>query len=237
MSARDASTPSSLRRSSVVRTEASSSITDVSSPRVIDAALSDWGTGSSRRTSARVASASAVPEVTTAMSWSNSAVSADMGATRPRTYARHRSRAPSSTTPSGKKRRVMRNDPSFTERAWSTSPLRPMSTSVDPPPTSMSTIRRSNTGSACSTPSWMSRASSWPEMTCTSTPASSRARRRNSAALVASRTAEVATAYIGASKDSASDRQRSSAATPRSIASGSSCFISPLPEPSRTISF
>ena len=44
---------------------------------------------------------------------------------------------------------------------------------------STSRRRRSNTGTAWSTPRWMRRASSKPEMTSTSTPASSRARRRS----------------------------------------------------------
>ena len=41
------------------------------------------------------------------------------------------------------------------------------------PPMSTSTRRRSKTGTACSTPRWIRRASSTPEMTSTSTPASS----------------------------------------------------------------
>ncbi len=49
----------------------------------------------------------------------------------------------------------------------------------------------------------MRRASSTPEMTSTSTPASSRARSMNSSAFSASRTALVATAVTGASLMSA----------------------------------
>ena len=59
---------------------------------------------------------------------------------------------------------------------------------------STSSSRWSKTGTAWSTPSWIRRASSTPEITSMSTPASSRARQRNSWALAASRTALVATA-------------------------------------------
>ena len=97
--------------------------------------------------------------------------------------------------------------------------------------------RRLNTGSACSTPRWMRRASSVPEMTSTSTPASSRARWRKASWLPASRTAEVATARTGAPDASAMRRMRARAATPRSMASGASSFMSPPPRPRRTISF
>ena len=61
-----------------------------------------------------------------------------------------------------KNRRVRRMAPSFSDRAASTSPRSPTSSSVLPPPMSHSSRRRSNTGTACSTPRWMSRASSTP---------------------------------------------------------------------------
>ena len=57
---------------------------------------------------------------------------------------------------------------------------RPMSSSVLPPPMSHSSNRRSYTGSDWRMPRWMRRASSMPETTSISTPASSRARRTNS---------------------------------------------------------
>ena len=106
-----------------------------------------------------------------------------------------------------------------------------------PPPMSMRRRRRSNTGTACSTPRWMRRASSTPETTSTSTPASSRARRTNSSRFSASRTALVATARMAAPETSATWRKRWRAATPRSMASGGSSFMSPDPDPRRTTSF
>src|ERR671911_313915 len=66
--------------------------------------------------------------------------------------------------------------PNLRLRAVRISPLRPTTSSVEPPPMSHTSTCRSNTGTACSTPRWMSRASSKPEMTSTSTPASARAR-------------------------------------------------------------
>src|SRR5690349_20339501 len=83
----------------------------------------------------------------------------------------------------------------------------------------------------------MRRASSAPDTTCTSTPASSAARRSSSPRLPASRTALVATAWTSAPARSASWRMRRSESTARSIASGASTFMSPEPEPSRTTSF
>ena len=79
-------------------------------------------------------------------------------------------------------------------------------------------------------------ASSTPEMTSISTPAS-RAAARNSSALAASRVALVATARSGAPALSAIWRIRRRAATARAIASGLICFISPPPWPRRTMSF
>jgi len=83
----------------------------------------------------------------------------------------------------------------------------------------------------------MRRASSIPEITSTSTPASSRARRTNSSWFSASRTALVATARTGASEMSAICLNRCRVATPRAMAAADSRFMSPPPEPRRTISF
>ena len=83
----------------------------------------------------------------------------------------------------------------------------------------------------------MSRASSTPEITSTSTPDSVRARSRKVSAFSASRTALVATAVTRAPEMSATWRNRVSAAMPRSTASGASSFMSPPPEPSRMVSF
>ena len=76
-------------------------------------------------------------------------------------------------------------------------PRWPTSSSVLPPPMSHSRRRWSNTGTAWSTPRWMRRASSTPEMTFTLTRASSQARSISTSRFSASRTAEVATAVIG----------------------------------------
>src|SRR5262245_60258108 len=137
----------------------------------------------------------------------------------------------------GKNRFVSRTAPSLKLRAVSTCPWCPTITSVEPPPMSHSSIRWSKTGTAWSTPRWMRRASSTPEITSTSTPASSQARRTNSSWFSASRTALVATARTGASSMSAICFIRRSVSTPRWMASGVSRFMSPLPVPSRTISF
>ena len=79
--------------------------------------------------------------------------------------------APGCSRCPGKKRLVRRTAPSLKLRAVSTSPRSPIRISVEPPPMSHRSSRRSNTGTACSTPRWMSRASSTPEMTSTSMPA------------------------------------------------------------------
>ena len=105
-----------------------------------------------------------------------------------------------------------------------------------PPPMSTRISLLSKTGTACSTPRWMRRASSRPEITSTVTPTSAAALMKSSA-LAASRTAEVATARSGAFLLRASWAIRASAATPRSMASGSSCFMSPPPWPRRTVTF
>jgi len=76
-----------------------------------------------------------------------------------------------------------------------------------------------------------------PDTTSTSTPASRRAASRNSEAFSASRTALVATARSSAPKTAAIWRKRLRQATPRSMASALRCFMSPEPEPRRTISF
>ena len=112
-----------------------------------------------------------------------------------------------------------------------------MSSSVLPPPMSHSSSRRSKTGSDCRMPRWMRRASSMPETTSISTPASSRARRTNSSLFSASRTALVATARTGASEMSAMRFRWRSASTPRWMAAGVRSFMSPPPEPRRTMSF
>ena len=110
---------------------------------------------------------------------------------RLRTWLRQALTAPSTILPSGKKRSVRRTAPTFRLRAAMVSPLSPISSSVEPPPMSTSSRRRSKTGTAWSTPRWISRASSTPEITSTWTPASWRARSRNSLEFVASRTALV----------------------------------------------
>ncbi len=68
-------------------------------------------------------------------------------------------------------------------------------------------------------------------------PASTLARRRNTALFSASRTALVATAATRAPWTSATSRNRARVAIPRSIAPSSRCFMSPPPDPRRTISF
>ena len=113
---------------------------------------------------------------------------------------------PGCTRSPPKKRAVRRIAPSLRLRAASTSPRSPMRSSVEPPPMSTSMSRLSKTGTACSTPRWMRRASSIPEMTSTSTPASSWARRTNTSWFSASRTALVATARIEAPSASATRR-------------------------------
>ena len=85
--------------------------------------------------------------------------------------------------PPGKNRSVRRTAPSLKLRAASVSPRSPTSTSVEPPPMSTRMSRWSKTGTACSTPRWMSLASSSPEITSMSTFASRRARVRNTSAL------------------------------------------------------
>ena len=67
---------------------------------------------------------------------------------------------------------------------------------------------------------------SMPEMTSTSTPASSWARRTNSSRFSASRTALVATARTGAPEMAATWRMRSSAAMPLAIASAQLFHVS-----------
>ena len=89
-----------------------------------------------------------------------------------RTYCRHDDTALGCRPSPGKKRSVSRTAPSFMLRAASVSPRWPTSSSVQPPPMSMRNSRWSKTGTACSTPRWMRRASSTPEITSTSTPAS-----------------------------------------------------------------
>ena len=127
-------------------------------------------------------------------------------------------------------------EPSLRLRALRISPWLPTTSSVEPPPMSHTTTLRSNTGTAWSTPRWMRRASSNPEITSTSTP-TSRARSMNTARFSASRTAEVATARMVAPWIAATCRKRASASMPRVIAAGVSRFMSPADDPRRTISF
>ena len=95
--------------------------------------------------------------------------------------------------------------------------------------------RWSNSGTAASTPRWISRASSTPDTTSMSTPASARARSVNSCWFAASRTALVATAVMLVAPAWLAMRcMRPSVSMPRSMASGSRCFMSSPPEPSRT---
>ncbi len=69
------------------------------------------------------------------------------------------SASPSTTPPEEPVRHAQR--PGVLDRTCvPTAPLKPNSTSVDPPPTSIRASRLSNTGNAWSTPSWDSRASS-----------------------------------------------------------------------------
>src|SRR5882724_5297544 len=126
--------------------------------------------------------------------------------------------------------------PTLRLRAASISPPRPTMNSVLPPPMSTTSTCCSNTGTAWSTPRWISRASSTPEITSTPTLALARAASRKSSRFSASRTALVATAWTSAPKVSAMRRNRPRAATPRSMASGWSSFMSPDPVPSRTTS-
>src|SRR5437764_846652 len=88
--------------------------------------------------------------------------------------------------------------PTLRLRAASMSPPRPTMNSVLPPPMSTTSTCWSNTGTAWSTPRWMSRASSTPEITSTPTLALTRAASRNSSRFSASRTALVATAWTSA---------------------------------------
>ena len=181
--------------------------------------------------------ASIVPDDPTATSNPSRRTRRVIGARTLRTCRAQASTAPGCSTSERKNRSVRRMAPSLSDPTASTWRRSPTNTSVEPPPMSISTRRLSNTGTACSTPRWMRRASSAPVMTSTSTPASSRARARNSPAFAASRTALVATATSAAPCTSATARHRASAATPRSIASGDSSDMSVAPEPSRTISF
>ena len=167
----------------------------------------------------------------------NRSTSRTIGASAERTWRRQLSTAPGWRRSPRKKRRLRRMAPSLRLPAARVSPFSPTRISVLPPPMSISTRRWSNTGTAWSTPRWMRRASSTPEMTSTSTPASSRARSRNSWAFSASRTALVATAWMSASWTAAMRARRSRATTPRSMASGVRRFMSPEPDPRRTISF
>ena len=140
--------------------------------------------------------------------------------------------------PPGKNRSVRRTAPSLKLRAASISPRSPTSTSVEPPPMSTRISRWSNAGTACSTPRWISRASSNPEMTSMSTSASRRARLRNTSAFCGLadgagghgphrwRCALRRCAACGAATRC---RGRSRRAT--------SSFMSPPPWPSRTVSF
>ena len=140
--------------------------------------------------------------------------------------------------PPGKKRSVRRTAPSLKLRAASVSPRSPITISVDPPPMSTNSARFSNTGTAWSTPRWISRASSSPEITSISTCASSLARRMKTSALAASRVALVATARRATTPWlSAIRRMRCRQAIARSIASGAISFMSVPPWPRRTTSF
>ncbi len=152
------------------------------------------------------------------------------------TYLRASSTAFFLTGSLRKKRSVRRMAPTLRLRAASTSPPRPTMNSVLPPPMSITSTCWSKTGTAWSTPRWMSRASSTPEITSTPTLALTRAASRKSSRFSASRTALVATAWTSAPNVSAMRRNRPRAATPRSMASAWSSFMSPDPDPSRTTS-
>ena len=108
--------------------------------------------------------------------------------------------------------------------------------SVLPPPMSTTSTCWSKTGTAWRTPRWISRASSTPEITSTPMLALTRAASRKSSRFSASRTALVATAWTSAPNVSAMRRNRPRAATPRSMASACSSFMSPDPVPRRTTS-
>jgi hypothetical protein len=94
-------------------------------------------------------------------------------------------------------RSVIRTQPMSTERAPVTSARVPShvptTSSVDPPPRSVTTNGPSSGSRSPTAPVNDSRASSFPEMTSASTPSSSLVMAKNSSRLVASRVAEVAT--------------------------------------------
>ncbi len=88
---------------------------------------------------------------------------------------------------------VRRMAPRRSESRYSAPVPSPSATSVLPPPMSMTSARLSPRRTRLRTPRKMRRASSWPDTTRTSRPASSRSLRTNAALLAASRVAEVAT--------------------------------------------
>src|SRR5215213_5473428 len=236
MSARPASRPGSLARAAMDRasTRCLTMAASSSAPRTAAFIVLTASPAAAR---AMVASARIVPDDPTATSKPWLSISLTNGARVERTKVRHELRAPGWSRSLGKKRVVSRTAPSLKLRDASTAPRCPMSNSVLPPPMSHSISRRSNTGSDCSTPRWISRASSIPDTTSISTPASSLARRTNSSLFSASRTALVATARTGASEMSAMRLRCRRASTPRWMDSGVSTFMSPPPDPRRTISF
>ncbi len=189
MSARAGSTPGSLRRSATVSARLRSVTTRRISLSVSTKLLKVRGAGPPRRAWAMAATVSAVPDEAMATPKPQRSTSRTMGARAERTCRRQASTAPGWRRSPLKKRRVRRMAPSLRLPAARVSPRSPTRISVLPPPMSMSTRRWSNTGTACRTPRWMSRASSTPEITSTSMPASSRTRSRNSLAFSASRTA------------------------------------------------
>ncbi len=237
MSARWGSSPGIEARVAAVRRAASTATTSSSSSRVNSKRLYVCGAGRPWRARTRLATVSAVPDDAIATSKPSWCTSRSNPASTDRTYERQSATLLGVTAPPGKKRSVSRTAPSLKLRAARVSPRSPTSTSVEPPPMSTSSRRRSKTGTAWSTPRWMSRASSTPEITSTSMPASSRARARNTSAFSASRTALVATARTVPPWLSAMRRIRRSAPMPRSTASSPRRFMSPPPWPSRTVSF
>ena len=238
MSARPASSPGSSARASGVGAAMSSATRSSSCAAVRVRLLTDRGRVPVARIAAISASVAMVPDEPDRHLHVQPRGPPDAnGAIVERTWRRQASTAPGCVCRPSKKRRVRRIAPSFSERDASTSPRRPTSSSVLPPPMSQSRRRRSYTGTAWSTPRWMRRASSTPEITLTWTRASSHARSISTSRFSASRTADVATAVIGASWTSATCRNRSSASTARSMASAVSSRMSPALDPSRTISF
>ncbi len=184
-----------------------------------------------------VAMASMVPEVPTASCHSWSAISRFSGSSSSRAAKEAARKRSGEIFPSGKNPSVKFTQPMWRLSVCSACRPSPSTTSVEPPPMSMSS-RRPREGSTLAAPTKTSRASSTPGITSIGWPSTASARSMNWLAFFARRSVDVPTTRTRAS-GTACRRSAKSArqSKPRRCAASSMRRSAPSPSASATRSF